>query len=180
MNIFLFSDLMEINIRFQVCLFLYFVWSSFRSFVQINSCRFICLHYPLITAGLHLHRLNKLLKSISLYRDMFSAEPATKLLKWWGVFSEYSLKVLPMFDLPISVKQQIFKNTLGIVFGKSAVILQLWLTRPVSHVLMPVFCLPVADVLTWGFTNYLCAAVTAWLILWAAEQLQLTLVKKNI
>lgn len=56
---------------------------------------------------------------------MFSAEPATKLLKWWGFFSEYSLEVLPMFDLPISVKQQIFKNTLGIVFGKSAVILQL-------------------------------------------------------
>lgn len=56
---------------------------------------------------------------------MFSAEPATKLLKWWVFFSEYSLEVLPMFDLPISVKQQIFKNTLGIVFGKSAVILQL-------------------------------------------------------
>lgn len=137
------------------------------------------MHYPLITAGLHVHRLNKLLKSISLYRDMFSAEPATKLLKWWGFFSEYSLEVLPMFDLPISVKQQIFKNTLGIVFGKSAVILQLWLPRPVYRVLMPVFCLTVADVLTRCFTSYLCAAVTEWLILWAAEQLQLILVKKE-
>lgn len=137
------------------------------------------MHYPLITAGLHVHRLNKLLKSISLYRDMFSAEPATKLLKWWVFFSEYSLEVLPMFDLPISVKQQIFKNTLGIVFGKSAVILQLWLPRPVSRVLMPVFCLTVADVLTRCFTSYLCAAVTEWLILRAAEQLQLILVKKE-